>query len=922
MSVNLRWRTDLLKIAALFQLKIPLGPWNEERTAEEIRRQIIEAFPSTSDTDIDLHVQNALVSVKRHRVDAIRQEAKTEDEGAALLEVASGLFMKFEQYSSIDSLQESISLFRRVLALCPLGHPLHITALGNFTTALIVHFKQMGDTSMLAESIRLSREALDLCPQDHPHRGSLLSNLADALLVQQGETGNANFMTDVIRLYRKSLDLHPFGHPEHGKSLSKLAGALMKQNEGIGNMNAVAESIRLYRNALDVCQPGHPSRGSVLNNLAVALGVHFERTGDKVTLAEAILLHREALALCPHGNSSRRSSLRSLAEALLKHYQITGAMDALAEVVCLHREVLDLCPLGHPDRGYSLSSLAGALIEYYHQTNDVVALTEAIHLHREAAIIFPHGHPGYAISRANLAKALFAQYEQKKDPGALAEAIRLHRELLAFYPHGHPERGSVLNNFAIALRAHSIEAGDTKSLMETLDLHREALDLNTQGYLNRVFVLRSLSDTLLCHFNLDGDANALVDALKLYKEMLNVWPVGHPQRYDTHYRMARVLLVASPHFNWTEALDHLMEAIKDGSASPRNRLSGAIRSLRFIDEASNRDRKQYFTSQRALDFYTEAIQLLPIAAHAGLDLSTRLRELSGSEQLCLPATMRATILNQLPTAVELYEQGKAVFWSQALQLRSTTLDGLPAADQDKLKRIFFLLEKDSAGFSTEVKYRAEIEQQIEHRRVLNQQADGIIAEIRTRPGHGRFLKIPQFEELAQAAKNSIVVVLVAEGRVFFAIIIQAAKDLLGVHLPMTSAHGNVLPKLIAQLANSGMRDYSGGENDGHDETERASRIKQRQNPVPLAEMWRHIVKPVISHLGLQVGSERTLTACRQPLTTRPDRKQKEDNGHVSIGILPATFQSCRYMLPEYTRVTTRSVLRITSYPRTPHLSLP
>jgi hypothetical protein len=62
-----------------------------------------------------------------------------------------------------------------------------------------------------------------------------------------------------------------------------------------------------------------------------------------------------------------------------------------------------------------------------------------------------------------------------------------------------------------------------------------------------------------------------------------------------------------------------------------------------------------------LDVYVAAIQLLPRVAHAGLDLSARLRELSGSEQLCRAAAMQAILLNQLPVAVEVFEEGKAVF---------------------------------------------------------------------------------------------------------------------------------------------------------------------------------------------------------------------------------------------------------------------
>jgi hypothetical protein len=110
--------------------------------------------------------------------------------------------------------------------------------------------------------------------------------------------------------------------------------------------------------------------------------------------------------------------------------------------------------------------------------------------------------------------------------------------------------------------------------------------------------------------------------------------------------------------------------------------------------------------------------------------------------------MRAVFLNQLTTAVEAYEEGKTVFWMQALRLRSNALDDLPAAERNKLRQLFEVLDQDDGVFTETPDNRAVVEKHIEHRRQLSIQADCLIEEIRLRPRFDRFLKVSLFKMLA------------------------------------------------------------------------------------------------------------------------------------------------------------------------------
>jgi hypothetical protein len=497
-------------------------------------------------------------------------------------------------------------------------------------------------------------------------------------------------------------------------------------------------------------------------------------------------------------------------------------------------------------------------------------------------------------------------YSQRAgDMDALAESVLLSREILRLCPpHSNLDRRAALNNLSLALFRHYERTNDMNALAEAKLLCKQALALYSKGQPGRGGLLSNLSDIYCLYFHHDGNQSALEISLDLRREVLDAWPCEHPERYRAHLKIAWIQLSNSSLFTWTEALDHLMQAITDTIASPTKRLYGVIPLLELVDQQSHRDVKHYYYSQPALDVYVKAIELLPHAAHFGLDISTRLRELSGSDRLGRAAAMRAMYLGQLTTAVEAFEEGKAVFWSQSLRLRSAALDILPAADRDNLTHLFNLLEQGGARFTGNVQDRADMEQRTEGRRHLNNQANRFIEKIRLRPGFDRFLKIPQFEKLAQAAKSGFVVALIANSQCCFAVVIQANEAPQCVVLPR-SLCGDGLHKLSVQVSGSGMRDS----------LDRGIVREQVHTRVPLAQMWHTIVEPVLRRLSLQVRC-RCLGAFVLYENILPGRKWKVDSGHAYIGILQATLLCSRYTRPGHTKVTIKPALLTLSFPPT------
>jgi tetratricopeptide (TPR) repeat protein len=817
---------------------------NQEYIAAEMFRRMEEGFPSMSEEHIDYSMRMISAMLRGQHLDALREEAQSEVDRATLCNTGAQLLENFEQYRGLDTLKKAVDVLGRAVALFPQGHRHRGVPLNNLVKALMAQYKQDNDSSKLPRIVDLHREALLLRPQGHPDRAISLNNLANTLMRQYEQDGDTSKLAETVDRHQEVLSLHPEGHPNHALSLNNLTIALIRQYEQDGDTSKLAETVDRHRKALSLRSEGHPDRAILLGSLATTLMTQYEHDGDMSKLVETVNRRREALSLRPQGHPNRADSLNGLANALMRQHEQDGDMSKLAETVNHHREALALRPKGHPDRVNSLNNLASALIRQYEQDGDTSKLAETVDRLREALPLRPQGHPTRAISLNNLANTLMKQYEEDGDMSKLAEMIDRHREALSLRPEGHPDRTMSLDNLATALMKQYEQDGDTAKLAEAVDRYREALSLHPQGHPGHGNSLNNLANSYYAQYECTGSESALLKALKLRRGCLSSRPPGHPNRYAAHHSIARVQLLDTSLFNWAEALDHLMQAMMDNSASPRLRLIQAIQSLRHVETASARNPEQYFYSQQALDLYVEAIQLLPRAAHVGLDISARLRALSGSEQLCRAAAMRAVLLERLPAAVEVFEEGKAVFWSQALRLRFNALNELPTADDERLRHLFRELDSENSDRSTEGLEKVDLERHIEHRRQLNDQADRLIEEIRRRPGLERFLRIPQYEQLARAASNGYVVALVANEPIYFAIIIQADKAPQSVLL--SSVNGEKLRRLIELTSGSGMRDA----------VDRGV-VKERVPPhVPLERMWRIIVEPVLLHLGLQVRYDR------------------------------------------------------------------
>jgi hypothetical protein len=295
-------------------------------------------------------------------------------------------------------------------------------------------------------------------------------------------------------------------------------------------------------------------------------------------------------------------------------------------------------------------------------------------------------------------------------------------------------------------------------------------------------------------------------------------------------------------------------------------LEMALHTQNVVNAASYRNADYLLRSRLLLDWNTSVIRLLPLAAHQGLNLTTRLHILEGADGLAGASAFRAVCQNEPTMAVELFEQGKTVFWQQALQLRSKALESLPHDDALQLERLFRAME---TIVHTPRDVQAEertIVKENELRRQMGGEITSLLRQIRSRPGLERFLQIPGYEQLSQAALRGPVVVLGMHGELTYAIMIGVRGKHYRTHTFMfENMFTEELKTLVTRVSGAGMRDRQRGSLDMSDNTnvttyevedlERGMSIEKKRprEPVPLAELWLRIVEPVIQRLELPVS---------------------------------------------------------------------
>jgi hypothetical protein len=423
--------------------------------------------------------------------------------------------------------------------------------------------------------------------------------------------------------------------------------------------------------------------------------------------------------------------------------------------------------------------------------------------------------------------------------------------------------------FIVVEARRSTTASD---LREAISILKTALDVTPVGHTAYAWMLANIASDMGTLWEAHGEPHVLSEAIHLVQTHLHrlhdmksnpdLAPlVIATSRCKLQGTLCRLHILSQ---NIEQAIAILLIIVRSVDVTPRARLHDAANLLNEIEAKVTLQAttgKDLTSIHQALgDIYREVVHILPVVASLGLDHNVQLDELEVTENLGVLAAMHVSTLEDKMEAVQLLEQARGVFWSQALRLRDPRIDLLPEPLANELKDLLRQLrtpEDSPLSRAYSLAYSS-----VTFRRV--QQAERvqlILAEARTIPGMNQIFRGPSESDVFDTTDRGHVVILVGTLAEVFAIILpqgtRTTKRLPLPHVTISLIRGWIQEMEKVQDAR-GAAQMSSNVVD-----ERGMRVKMSTRKATLDtslhDIWLKIVQPIIIALNMQVLESLLLT---------------------------------------------------------------
>ncbi|TFK35286.1 CHAT domain-containing protein [Crucibulum laeve] len=780
-----------------------------------------------------------------------------------------------------EDLDESIELHRQALRLFSTNHGDRLTVLKNLRNSLNKRYEVRGEVTDLDEIIELQREAVEMIINS-PNRFEYLDYLADKMKKRFEISSDRKDLNDALDLQREAIELsHAGPHPDRPVFMHNFALDLRTSFDAFGDTEHLEEAISICRKALLLPLPPALEKSALLRSLGNSLSSRYSYCGELNDLQDAILHLREALSLNFLESSTCLPFLVDLANVLTWMFDRKRQRRDLDEAISLYREALELPSMSPDSKSTCLSNISVALHMRYEHSNNDADLEEAVLLYREAFKTISPSSSGWSTLLNGLACALKHRFDKKGDRKDLEEAIILHREAIQLRPDAHPLRSSSLNNLANAVKKRFDEFGHVEDLEECIELHRQAHTLRALPHPDHAATLHNLALALKTRSEKLDEIADLNESIDMLRQCLIVLTPDHHMVCGVSWNLGIALINSYTRANKKEDLEDAVIAFRRASKS-----SSAPISERFLASWSWAHYVDQVDHESALEAYQVAIELLPRLATLGIDVKLRQEILkTKSNGLARSAATCAIRRGQLEKAVELLEEGRGIFWSQALQLR-TPMDDLKTVSpllEAKLREISKSLEQRSfrtTDLSSDIshKERSILELKATKFQLLNSTWMTAVEDVRKLPGFEHFMLPRRFSELKQAAFHGPLIILNSSASASDILIITSNVQ----HIPIPNLDLKKLNSLVQLLR---MANTSGGKPVSAAESSKLKNIINCLNTpttslragvvsnsvkmnsdsiflVVLAELWDNVVEPVVRALQLEKRDQLpTITWC-------------------------------------------------------------
>lgn len=766
----------------------------------------------------------------------------------AILQLGVAYRARFHASRDRSSIDRAVTLHESLLALLPSSSDSGCWMLYELGTTLRQRFEHYGDDCDLSHAYSFHCQSLDMCPSDLERRGEVLSGLATTLFWRFFRTGAIELLEQIISLNQQALDLYPPGHRDRPAAMCALGASLSACSHYTGNLQPLNNAVNLLEEAISLQGNEDATYINTLHSLAVALTNRSMHTGNLADVRRGIDMFYKTAAMTPKGSPFPPLIFSNPGFVIDYCLSTYASPDFLEVAIRLRREALVITPPEHvlyPVFQHLLILCLRTRFKYY---GDLIDADEAIDL---IPSLLQQSNETGPLHAQFLWAAATIYHDRFRNTDALldlTEAIRLIRLCLSKVKKDDPRHHEWVAFYGENLNALHLNTGDEGALVSALQQYEISLELSPESQIFRPECLAALARTHIRCFMLWGNPQDMELAIaNLTKALISV-PSQHPLRLNILRDLASAHLTpGSPYYNRLTALEHLKMSLSETTFKTVSRVKGACELLEQLNAQCDPCDLTVDELRLTMDIYERIMELNPRIAFFGFDSRSCLRLIRYTVSLARDAAEYGLLLSRPDLAVEMLEQGRALFWTHYLRLR-TKVDGLEPKLADELASVATQLRRGYTDLQLET--RAAVQDFAIEQRLLGLKFEELAARVRTHPGYESFLRPSTFTALNSAAQNHPVLILIPGVQVSHALLLQGL-EVAPVHIPLEGINASRLERLANCLraVQRGERIRARGQ--------RAVRIKgQMATSVTknlLQDLWDGIMFPVIFAMGFQVG---------------------------------------------------------------------
>ncbi|EIN05296.1 hypothetical protein PUNSTDRAFT_74979 [Punctularia strigosozonata HHB-11173 SS5] len=488
---------------------------------------------------------------------------------------------------------------------------------------------------------------------------------------------------------------------------------------------------------------------------------------------------------------------------------------------------------------FSTLTVVANLLDLRHQytLSDGRDIEKSVTIRHEVLEICPVGFRDRWELLGNLAMTLHLRFSWGGELDDLEKAVRLSRQAVDEAPTDHPRGFAPAILLAEILSLRFNEVGDLADLNEAVHWSTRAMAIVSPSVADYSTVVLGTVSHLCSRFTQLFASEDIEMAIILSERLLASIPADHADHVAAVYSLAKSLLLRGP--------------MQNNTRDVRSKFLGIARVLGII-QTSYGDilAAEKSVSTTLLDMYVQAVGLLPRIAFFGLQLQARLQSLISGQHIALAGASHALNMSFPQVAIEILEQGRAVFWTHALRLRSP-FDAVPIEFRHRLSSLARQLDQVSDSTSYSTPDPRIVEAAAMRRRQQSEEFNRLLDEVRAVTGFQRFLLPDQFSTLAKAAERGPVIVLVSSTLACHAIVIRSCGDPVTISLSsVTDAwllESGSLWRSVVTKARSTLRNRLKLAKSAGRITERHAKAEEI-----LQRLWVDVVTPVLEELRVEV----------------------------------------------------------------------